>query len=138
MASHERIKNGTIQNCSGPGHSIVDVRGFQNGANFAESFVFKTGGTSIANLAGSIADVGEIKVYVFGEDLPLPVNVARAISGSDNAGVGTGPTLKNPVFVIGMRMESDPVEVFTIKYRYANSKSPPPPGLTPVVGGGFF
>ena len=125
-----RIKNGAIQNFNGPGHSVVDVRGFQNGAKYADSFVFKTGGDSLANLAGSIADVGEIKVYFYGEELPLPMGIALA---SRPGGVGAGAKITNPVFPIQLRLDNNPHEVWTIKYRYVNSKNPPPGGLVPVT-----
>jgi hypothetical protein len=130
LRDSERIKNGRIQRVGGLGHSSVDVRGFQNGPKFAEAFVFKTGGTSLANLAGSVADVGEIKVYIYGEELPLPVGVTAAIQ----AGVGAGVKLSNPVLPIRLRLDQDPHEVWTIKYRYKNSKNPPPPGMRPVTG----
>tara|TARA_R110002095_G_scaffold212984_1_gene202946 strand:+ start:10609 stop:12201 length:1593 start_codon:yes stop_codon:yes gene_type:complete len=129
LDDHERMRNGRFQQVNGPGHSIADVRGFQDGAKSADAFVFKTGGESLANLAGSVADVGEIKVYIYGEDLPLPKNVAAAAQ----AGVGIGKKLKNPVFPIKLRFDRDPHEVWTIKYRYAHSKNPPPTGLRPVT-----
>ena len=106
------IANAALADVDGPGHSVVEVIGFQKNRDFADAFVFATPGDSIAETVGITSNVGMIAVHFFGEQLPGATRSA--------GGTRAGEQVASRTLAVKFATTAKPLEVWRIFYRYAD------------------
>ena len=94
----------------------MDVRGFQQSAEFAEAFTFTDTAESVAEEVGITNDVGMIAIHFYAEALP-PADLMQG-----GGATKPGAILKNPVFPVIFRLEDNPHEVWRVFYRYSGDE----------------
>jgi len=115
-----------LQKSTGPGHSIIEIPGFQKDDNVADEFIFVNGRDSLASTLGVTSSIGIITVTFFSEDLPgdqLPRRLDFAEVGRGGADFGTRPgdPVANPVFTVSPKMKAEIAEEWQIFYRQEGS-----------------
>ena len=109
------IKHAALADVQGPGHSRLEITGFQKNANFADAFVFARPRDSIAETVGISDNIGMISAYFYGEKLPslIPPPPVRSLGGTR-----AGRQVDSPTFGVEFEIDTEPVEVLRVFYRY--------------------
>lgn len=129
-----RVNDGRLAKTSGPGNSVLTLRGFQVNDKTAKAFVFSDAGESLAESIGITKEMGLISIYVFPEEIPKETMrvtyVIRLPNGVIENKVKTGTKLGRPMpngvrgFQVNLVEESR--QTWWIHYRLEGDPLPVP------------
>lgn len=108
-----------------PGHSFVDVRGFQRDGQTALQFTLARPQESVAEAAGVTGEVGVISAFARAQKLPGDEQT-RFLSKDDGVGTKAGAPVRSPVVRVKVDTYPDEVAEYRIFYR-PSSQVPIPP-----------
>jgi hypothetical protein len=103
-----------------PGHSVIDVKGFQKDDQYAQAFKFAPASQSVAaEKVGILSELGVITAKFYPEKLPGDHQAFGYAPGTPKLGTSAGRQVLQPVFRIRPEFHKEPVVTLRLYYRTA-------------------